>query len=174
MDDEIVDNIEDLSGNNASIFEFTQYTDDATNLDTDYDRKHHQNDAGQLDSRNNIYTEILKEYYKYIKETLESKKEDKKSIIYTFLLILLVLSCGFMCLIIHLVTQAKSDLSQIVALITAFGGFMGTILVIPTKISDYMFNTEETNQIGNVIKNIQDYDSAVRDDFYKNGNSKHE
>ena len=39
------------------------------------------------------------------------------------------------------------------------------IIVIPTKIVEYLFNPQETQQINEVIKNIQDYDKAVREDL---------
>lgn len=39
------------------------------------------------------------------------------------------------------------------------------IIIIPTKIVEYLFNPQETQQIYEVIKNIQDYDKAVREDL---------
>ena len=45
---------------------------------------------------------------------------------------------------------------NIIALITAFGTVISAIIVIPTK-----------KQINEVIKNIQDYDKAVREDLAK-------
>lgn len=57
---------------------------------------------------------------------------------------------------------------NIIALITAFGTVISAIIVIPTKMVEYLFNPQETQQINEVIKNIQDYDKAVREDLAKN------
>ena len=50
-------------------------------------------------------------------------------------------------------------------MITAFASVISAIIVIPTKIVEYLFNPQETQQINEVIKNIQDYDKAVREDL---------
>ena len=52
-------------------------------------------------------------------------------------------------------------------MITAFGTVISAIIVIPTKMVEYLFNPQETQQINEVIKNIQDYDKAIREDLAK-------
>ena len=44
---------------------------------------------------------------------------------------------------------------------------ISAIIVIPTKIVEYLFNPKETEQISEIIKNVQTYDKAVRDDLSK-------
>ena len=43
------------------------------------------------------------------------------------------------------------DGNNIVAVLTAF---VSSIIVIPTKIVEYLFNPQETQQINEIIKNI--------------------
>ena len=53
------------------------------------------------------------------------------------------------------------------ATISAVISFISAIIVITTKIVEYLFNPKETEQISEIIKNIQTYDKAVRDDLSK-------
>lgn len=45
--------------------------------------------------------------------------------------------------------------------------FLTATIVIPTKVVEYLFNPQETQQIGEIIKNIQTYDKIVRNDLLK-------
>ena len=44
----------------------------------------------------------------------------------------------------------------VVASISAVASVTSAIIVIPTKIVEYLFNPKETEQISEIIKNIQD------------------
>ncbi len=46
------------------------------------------------------------------------------------------------------------DGNNIVAVLTAFVSLISAIIVIPTKIVEYLFNPQETQQINEIIKNI--------------------
>ena len=90
--------------------------------------------------------------------TLNSNKSNKQIFLIGLLVILLIIVIGFFICLYFL-----SD--NIIALITAFASVISAIIVIPTKIVEYLFNPQETQQIYEVIKNIQDYDKAVREDL---------
>ena len=92
--------------------------------------------------------------------TLNSNKSNKQIFLIGLLVILLIIVIGFFICLYFL-----SD--NIIALITAFASVISAIIVIPTKIVEYLFNPQETQQINEVIKNIQDYDKAVREDLAK-------
>ena len=117
-----------------------------------------KNDEKELDDRNKIYSTILENYSKYLKDTLNSNKSNKQIFLIGLLVILLIIVIGFFICLYFL-----SD--NIIALITAFASVISAIIVIPTKIVEYLFNPQETQQIYEVIKNIQDYDKAVREDL---------
>lgn len=147
--------------NGLSEFSGNNVIDDLTHINSSKDLPHKENDEKELDDRNKIYSTILENYSKYLKDTLNSNKSNKQIFLIGLLVILLIIVIGFFICLYFL-----SD--NIIALITAFASVISAIIVIPTKIVEYLFNPQETQQINEVIKNIQDYDKAVREDLAKN------
>ena len=41
--------------------------------------------------------------------------------------------------------------------------FIGTLLIIPTKIIEFIFDREDDKHISEIVKNIQEYDRIVRE-----------
>lgn len=144
--------------NGLSEFSGNNVIDDLTHINSSKDLPHKKNDEKELDDRNKIYSTILENYSKYLKDTLNSNKSNKQIFLIGLLVILLIIVVGFFICLYFL-----ND--NIIALITAFASVTSAIIVIPTKIVEYLFNPQETQQINEVIKNIQDYDKAVREDL---------
>jgi len=144
--------------NGLSEFSANNVIDDLTQINSSKDLPHKENDEKELDDRNKIYSTILENYSKYLKDTLDSNKSNKKIFLIGLLVILLIIVIGFFICLYFLN-------NNIIALITAFASVISAIIVIPTKIVEYLFNPQETQQINEVIKNIQDYDKAVREDL---------
>jgi hypothetical protein len=57
------------------------------------------------------------------------------------------------------------DMNTLVAFISASVSLITALLVIPTKILEFIFNRDEEKYFAEIIRNIQDYDKKVRDDF---------
>ena len=57
------------------------------------------------------------------------------------------------------------DMNTLVAFISASVSLITALLVIPTKILEFIFNRDEEKYSVEIIHNIQDYDKKVRDDF---------
>ena len=144
--------------NGLSEFSGNNVIDDLTHINSSKDLPHKENDEKELDDRNKIYSTILENHSKYLKDTLNSNKSNKQIFLIGLLVILLTIVVGFFICLYFL-----ND--NIIALITAFASVTSAIIVIPTKIVEYLFNPQETQQINEVIKNIQDYDKAVRKDL---------
>ena len=144
--------------NGLSEFSGNNVIDDLTHINSSKDLPHKENGEKELDDRNKIYSTILENYSKYLKDTLNSNKSNKQIFLIGLLVILLIIVVGFFICLYFL-----ND--NIIALITAFASVTSAIIVIPTKIVEYLFNPQETQQINEVIKNIQDYDKAVREDL---------
>src|SRR5699024_4366204 len=144
--------------NGLSEFSGNNVIDDLTHINSSKDLPHKENYEKELDDRNKIYSTILENYSKYLKDTLNSNKSNKQIFLIGLLVILLIIVVGFFICLYFL-----ND--NIIALITAFASVTSAIIVIPTKIVEYLFNPQETQQINEVIKNIQDYDKAVREDL---------
>ena len=147
------------SSNGLSEF-FDDDVIDLTNINSSRDLPHKEKDEKELDDRNKIYSTILENYSKYLNDTLVNNKSNKKIFLISLLIILGVVIVGFFICIVLLK-------DNIIALITAFGTVISAIIVIPTKMVEYLFNPQETQQITEVIKNIHDYDKGVKEDLAK-------
>ena len=108
------------------------------------------------------YKKIVKKTYiillKYLEETLNENRIKKKYVIYSMIAIFVIIA-----VVVCIIAFRNEPLATISAVIS----FISAIIVIPTKIVEYLFNPKETEQISEIIKNIQTYDKAVRDDLSK-------
>ena len=150
--------------------DFNDFPDlgDLKKVDSIDDLSHLKNDVDELDARNLTYSILLDDYENYISESLESKQIYKKWITITliFILIIIILGLGYMSYII-MSNPTDKNIPNYISLGTIFISFISSIIIIPTHIIKYTFNQNETQQIGEIIKNIQNYDTAVREDIYK-------
>ncbi len=153
---------------NADIEDFNFDEDTLLSIYSSNDLPHSQNDEAQLDERNIIYTKLLSIYSDYLSSSIKSKENYKKRITITLLIILGGISFGCMVLyFLVLNTNEVDKATNYFSMFTIFASFIGTIIIIPMHIVKYVFNENEIQQIGDVIKNIQLYDKAVREDLYK-------
>lgn len=132
--------------------------DELESADSIDELPHNRKDEKELDERNKIYTKILYNYSKYLEETLNKNKVSKKYLINLMISVLVLIIVAF------IIISFKGNR---VAIISAFISVVSAIIVIPTKIVEYLFNPQETQQISEIIKNIQNYDKAIRDDLSK-------
>lgn len=116
-------------------------------------------DEIELDERNKIYTNLLDNYSTYLKENLDRNKCAKKSYVY----IMLAVFISMFILFVYISLCRSGNLEIIYALIS----FVAATIVISTRAVEYLFNPQETQQIGEIIKNIQTYDKIVRNHFLK-------
>lgn len=147
-----------MSNNKLNEFSEDFVLDELESADSIDELPHNKKDEKELDERNKIYTQILDNYSKYLEETLNKNKVSKKYLI-KLMIIVLVLIIGAFIII--------SFIGNHLAIISAFISLVSAIIVIPTKIVEYLFNPQETQQISEIIKNIQNYDKAIRDDLSK-------
>lgn len=64
--------------NGLSEFSGNNVIDDLTHINSSKDLPHKENDEKELDDRNKIYSTILENYSKYLKDTLNSNKSNKQ------------------------------------------------------------------------------------------------
>lgn len=131
------------------------YTDDAND----------KNDWEQIKKRNQEYTKFLTRYYTYIETVLEFKEEKRKWIFY---ISLGILGTPLVALAIAVCFLSKNDFNSInnlIAFITALTTLVSSMIVIPKQIGEYLFNNDDTSQMVDIIKNIQEYDKNVRTDI---------
>lgn len=147
-----------MSNNKLNEFSEDFALDELESADSIDELPHNRKDEKELDERNKIYTRILENYSKYLEETLNKNKVSKKYLIDLMILVLVLIIVAFTII---------SFIGDRVAIISAFISLVSAIIVIPTKMVEYLFNPQETQQISEIIKNIQNYDTAIRDDLSK-------
>lgn len=147
-----------MSNNKLNEFSEDFALDELESADSIDKLPHNRKDEKELDERNKIYTRILENYSKYLEETLNRNKVSKKYLIDLMILVLVLIIVAFTII---------SFIGDRLAIISAFISLVSAIIVIPTKMVEYLFNPQETQQISEIIKNIQNYDTAIRDDLSK-------
>ena len=147
-----------MSNNKLNEFSEDFALDELESADSIDELPNNRKDEKELDERNKIYTKILYNYSKYLEETLNKNKVSKKYLINLMISVLVLIIVAFIII---------SFKGNHVAIISAFISLVSAIIVIPTKIVEYLFNPQETQQISEIIKNIQNYDKAIRDDLSK-------
>lgn len=116
-----------------------------------------------IKERNEEYT-IFVEYRDYFTKSFSFKTRSKKISVIIFLGILIVVALAH-CISIAVVVKRGFDVTTLVVFISASVSLITVLLVIPTKIIEFIFNRDEEKYSVEIIHNIQDYDKKVRDDF---------
>ena len=116
-----------------------------------------------IKERNEEYT-IFVEYRDYFTKSFSFKTRSKKISVIIFLGILIVVALAH-CISIAVVGNRGFDVTTLVVFISASVSLITVLLVIPTKIIEFIFNRDEEKYSVEIIHNIQDYDKKVRDDF---------
>ncbi|MCI9128382.1 hypothetical protein [Thomasclavelia cocleata] len=131
-----------------------------------YDRNYrYKNDNMCITKRNKSYTDILNHYEDYLENALTFKKNFRKCIVIFFIVILGIVILALVFFIGYLVLKKEFDINSLIALVTASATLVSTLLIIPTKITEFLFNRDEEKNMSEIIKNIQDYDKNVRNGF---------
>ena len=126
----------------------------------------HKSDTSSLSKHNKQYTAILKAYVEYYKSNSKYKSQGKKDLfkIAKNLLIFVPLST-IIIIFITLILQAFGIIGVIETLpglFTALASLIGTFMVVPQMITEYLFNKEEEKHLADIIGKIQEYDRNIR------------
>lgn len=114
----------------------------------------------QISERDKEYTQLLSHFVKITRIRNYLKEFFKWSFLLTIVSAIIVL----IVVVFKLVNKclALENFDQIVQtlplLITAFLGFVSTVIVIPATITKFLFNTEEDKNITSIIEHTQNHD----------------
>jgi len=110
-----------------------------------------------LKARDEIYSSILTCYQQYA-DTILTRNPWRQTIFFWISIAILVFSPTqfFICL------YYLWDSENIVPLIASSVEVLGSLLVFPKIIAEYLFNTNETTSINNIVAAIQNYDISIR------------
>lgn len=134
-----------MSNNKLNEFSEDFALDELESADSIDKLPHNRKDEKELDERNKIYTRILENYSKYLEETLNRNKVSKKYLIDLMILVLVLIIVAFTII---------SFIGDHLAIISSFISLVSAIIVIPTKMVEYLFNPQGTQQISEIIRSI--------------------
>lgn len=123
-----------------------------------------ENDKESLNKRNKQYNEILDAYSHHIKNSLEFKKRNRELTFKIFIWVFIVVVLSIFLLIVGVCWYGDfEDIGTISLIITSLITLITSLIVIPTKLTEFIYNPNEDTQIGEIIKNLQEYDKSLRD-----------
>lgn len=127
-------------------------------------------DISSITIRNNSYSYILDSYYIHLYNTCIFKKRYRKSFIIFFLILSVLIIVALLVLIFLIFCSSfyfKVFSTEIlIALVSSLISLIGSLIIIPTKLADFIYNKDEEKTISEIIKNIQDYDKEIRKNLY--------
>lgn len=112
-----------------------------------------------------IYTNYLTVYYNYLFDSLEFKQNMRKKIYSLFRNVFYIIICSLIAgILIFIISNGfgNNEIANVISIMTLGISLISTIFIIPTKISDFVYNKEDDKNISEIIKNIQNYDTNVR------------
>ena len=104
----------------------------------------------------------MKSIQRYLSNSFKTRCKKVSVIIFLGVLITVVIAH---CISIAVMVNRGFDMNTLVAFISVSVSLITALLVIPTKIIEFIFNRDEEKYFVEIIRNIQDYDKKVRDDF---------
>lgn len=115
----------------------------------------------ELKRRDLVYSGLLASYQKYAEETLVRNPSRQRWFFWIALGILVVSPVQFVaCLIVCL--RNIEHISILAPLLASGTEVFGALMFLPKIIAEYLFNTNETTSINNIISAIQNYDISIR------------
>lgn len=134
-------------------------------IDDEAEKESRKFDFTHLNKRNDLYTNILRDYVERSAAISEFKR-DKYEVVFN-----VIVACFIIVIIVFAIAVSKIvdygvgngfDVNDIVALVAASVSLASTLLVIPTKIIEFIFDREDDSHISEILKCIQEYDKTVR------------
>ena len=125
----------------------------------------------EYDERNVLYTELLRNYIASYEDKDGEKRKYKKVFFWVtiVILILIVVACLFFIWIIIVV--GKDNYTEIGAIIGSVVGIITALIAIPKIIAEHLFPVNEESNMIDMVKNMQDNDSNIRNVLYGNNDT---
>lgn len=118
----------------------------------------------ERNNRNKNYSRLIDIYTEYIDKTVNFKNNARWTSFIIFMLIFFIIICftiGAIQIVAHKENIAIADIATI---FTAATALVSSIIVIPQKIVEFIFNKEEDKYIVDIIKNTQDFDNPYKNE----------
>lgn len=124
----------------------------------------------EYNNRNRLYTQLLGIYIENYKQK-EKTKGIYKCIFFiiTLLLFLGIIVCGLIG-IVALSVFGDENLANVGIAIANIAGIVSALIVLPRIIAEHLFPTDEESNMLEMVKNMQDNDSNIRNILYDDSN----
>ena len=112
--------------------------------------------------RNTEYTSLIQNYQEYLKKTLQFKKITRWISFCIFIGSFLAITLFSIFVLCKISYAETSNLKDFISLFSAGISLVATIIVLPSKIIDFIYNKDEDSSIVEIIKSTQKYDKTNR------------
>lgn len=112
--------------------------------------------------RNENYSILINTYTNYIYKTVRFKNYARWVSFVIFMLIFVIIICFTIGAIQIIAHKENIMIADVATIITAATALVSSIIVIPQKIVEFIFNREEDKYIVDLIKNTQDFDNPYK------------
>lgn len=125
----------------------------------------------EYDERNILYTVLLKSYIASYEEKDKEKRKYKKVFFYVAIGILCLIIIACLLLIGMVIGKEKGNYADIGAVAGSVVGIITALIAIPKVIAEHLFPVNEESNMIDMVKNMQDNDSNIRNVIYRNGDN---
>lgn len=120
----------------------------------------------EYDERNTLYTILLRNYiYSYVEKDNE-KKRYKKIFFYITILTMVAIVAISLIIMVYIAACGKGNLSDIGAIAGGIAGMITALIIIPRIIAEHLFPVNEDSNMIDMVKNMQDNDTNIRNVLY--------
>lgn len=131
------------------------------------DQELHRGDTDSLLEHNLHYTALLKAYVDDFKWNSYKKMQNKQTLFYIAVgMLISVPIVSFLLIIGTLICMAFGTITVLESLpgvLAALTTILGTFMMIPKMITKYLFNKKEEEHLSDIIGKIQEYDKDIRE-----------
>lgn len=125
----------------------------------------------EYDERNVLYTELLRNYIASYEDKDNEKRKYKKVFFWVTIVILCLIVAACLGFIGIIVVVGKDNYTEIGAIIGSVIGIITALIAIPKIIAEHLFPVNEESNMIDMVKNMQDNDSNIRNVLYGNHDS---
>lgn len=126
----------------------------------------------EYDERNVLYTELLRNYIASYEDKDNEKRRYKKVFFWVTIVILCLIVVACLVFIGIIIVVGKDNYTEIGAIIGSVIGIITALIAIPKIIAEHLFPVNEESNMIDMVKNMQDNDSNIRNVLYGNHDSK--
>lgn len=124
----------------------------------------------EYDRRDNLYSDLLEEYINAYKKKTKRNRKLKLAFFFIVVFTFCVIILGSVASLIIVSIVGQSIAATVSVITGSVISIISAIIVLPKIIAEYLFPTDEEQNMNEMIKNMQENDSRIRQSFQTNKN----